>query len=89
MHWGSVAVQGLAVGKEIQNGPQPMSFTGKTVSGREKETDTTAGPTRPLHQDILTGLKNNCVNLYLDFRNRPNFPHSWAVCCVVQDLTVS
>lgn len=37
MHRESVAVQAIAVEKEIQNGPRPMSFKGKTASGREKE----------------------------------------------------
>lgn len=56
---------------------------------REMKTRYTFWYTCPLSSDSIAGVKQNCVNLYLEFRNQPNFPLSWAVCCVVQDLTVS
>lgn len=57
MHRGSVADQGMAIEKEIQSRPRPMSFTGKTASRREKADptgDTHAHYTRTSSQELRT-----------------------------------
>lgn len=73
--------------EEIQMGPR--RFSGKMAAGMVGDSYNHQG-TCPLHLDSTTmGVKKNCINLYLEFRNQSNFSLRWAVCCMVQDLTVS
>lgn len=87
MHRESVAVQGNH--SRGGNPDETNALHRQDCSRSQKENRYNCQCTCPLYSDIITGVKKNCVNLYLEFSYQPNFPLSWAVCCVVQDLTVS
>lgn len=83
---GSVALQGLRAEEETQS--RPMLHR-QDCSGGGRENRPNCPVCAHSHSAVVTGVKNSCTNVYLEFSNQPNFPLSWAVCCVVQDLTVS
>lgn len=63
--------RGTTAEEEIQMGPR--HFSGKMTAGKVGDRHNHQG-TRPLHSDsTTTGVKKNCVNLYLEFRSQSNF----------------
>lgn len=63
--------RGTTSEEEIQIGPRRS--TGKMATGNLGDRYNHQG-TRPLHSDSTTaGVKKNCVNLYLEFKNQSNF----------------